>query len=122
MQLLLNSDDPPTAVFAMSDEMAFGALRALAVGGRRAGGNLAAGEVAVMGFDGHDLAEAFDLTTIGQPVRDLGRAAADLLMERVLGTHPHVTPHELVLPTELAVRASTGGPAHSGVSASMPPQ
>ncbi len=58
----------------MSDEMAYGAMRALPrgrhAGRRRPGG----GEIAIVGFDGHDLAEIFDLTTVAQPVRELGRA------------------------------------------------
>ena len=47
----------PTAVFCMSDEMAYGALRALRRAGLRAGGDRERGDVAIVGFDGHDLAD-----------------------------------------------------------------
>jgi DNA-binding LacI/PurR family transcriptional regulator len=113
MTQLLALDDPPTAVFSMSDEMAYGALRALRRAGIRAGGDREAGEVALVGFDGHDLAEVFDLSTVSQPVRELGRAAAELLMAKVAGTADADAPDNgsLVLPTALVVRASTRCPA-----------
>jgi DNA-binding LacI/PurR family transcriptional regulator len=105
MRTLLGLTDRPTAVFCMSDEMAFGALRAMRQQGVVAGGDIAAGQIAVIGFDGHDLAEAFDLSTVSQPVRALGRAAAGMLMARIAGTaHPRVT----IMPTELVPRGSTG--------------
>ena len=57
MNTLLAQSEPPTAVFAMSDEMAFGAMRALRRHGLRAGADLA-----LVGFDGHDMADLMDLT------------------------------------------------------------
>lgn len=108
MRQLLELPDPPTAVFAMSDEMAYGAMRALTVAGVRAGGDRRAGDVAIVGFDGHDLSDAFDLTTVAQPVRHLGQAAADMLMERVLGTGSAQDRTSLVLPTTLELRGSSG--------------
>ena len=88
MQALLERPERPTAVFCMSDEMAYGALRAMRRVGVRAGGDVAAGEIALIGFDDHDLAEVFDLSTVGQPVRELGRMAADMLMARLGGADP----------------------------------
>jgi DNA-binding LacI/PurR family transcriptional regulator len=90
----------------MSDEMAYGALRTMARHGLAPGGDAGAGQVAVIGFDGHDLAEAFDLSTVRQPVRDLGTAAVELLMAQIAG---EAAPGEAVLPTSLEVRGSTGG-------------
>jgi DNA-binding LacI/PurR family transcriptional regulator len=91
---------PPTAVFAMSDEMAFGALRAL----RRHG--LQPGEdVSLVGFDGHEMADLLDLTTVGQPAEDLGALAARCLLEML--DHPDREPQELRMPTQLYVRGST---------------
>jgi len=104
MNELLALAPRPTAVFCMSDEMAYGAMRALRRSGVRAGGDRDGGEIAVIGFDGHDLADAFDLSTVSQPVRSLGRAAADLLMAQVLGSND---PPSVVLPTTLHVRGST---------------
>jgi LacI family repressor for deo operon, udp, cdd, tsx, nupC, and nupG len=88
----------------MSDEMAYGALRAIARAGLRAGGDRAAGEIAVVGFDNHDLSDLFELSTVGQPVRELGRAAAELLMGQLSGA---ASPQAHVVPTELLVRRST---------------
>jgi DNA-binding LacI/PurR family transcriptional regulator len=104
MRALLDLDPRPTAVFCMSDEMAYGALQALRRAGVRAGGDRRRGEVAVVGFVGHDLGEVFDLSTVSQPVRDLGRAAAEMLMARVSGATPR---SPVTLPTKLIVRGTT---------------
>ena len=114
MAALLARSPRPTAVFCMSDEMAYGALKALQAAGLRAGGDRDRGEIAVIGFDGHDLADIFELSTVSQPVRDLGRAAAELLMG-VVNTPPSADrrAEELTLPTTLVLRGSSGcvGPA-----------
>lgn len=120
MQQLLDLREPPTAVFAMSDEMAYGAMRTLAAAGRRAGGHREAGDIAIVGFDGHDLAEAFDLTTVAQPVRRLGEAAADMLMQHVLHASPEPGRTTLVLPTALQQRGSSGTPERVGVTSALP--
>jgi LacI family repressor for deo operon, udp, cdd, tsx, nupC, and nupG len=104
MDALLSRRRPPTAVFCMSDEMAYGALRAIARAGLAVGGNKAAGEIAVIGFDNHDLSGLFDLSTVGQPVRELGRSAAQLLMSHVVGSP---TTEVRIVPTDLHVRGST---------------
>lgn len=72
---LLERASPPTAVFCMSDEMAFGVLRAAAKHG------LAVPEdLSVVGFDDHDLSGALGLTTMRQAVDEMGiRAAATVL-------------------------------------------
>jgi len=89
----------PTAVFCMSDEMAFGAIRAV----QRA--RLVPGrDIALIGFDGHELCDAFDLSTIEQPVRELGQLAAETVMRRIAGVQE---PEVLELPTVLTVRGST---------------
>ena len=54
---LLHGPNPPTAVFCMSDEMAFGALQTA-----RARGVAVPGDLSVIGFDDHDLAAAMGLT------------------------------------------------------------
>ena len=72
---LLDRPDPPTAVFCMSDEMAFGVLRTAA----RRGLNVPS-DLSVVGFDDHDLADAMGLTTMRQAVDEMGvRAAATVL-------------------------------------------
>jgi DNA-binding LacI/PurR family transcriptional regulator len=103
MERLLALDDPPTAVFAESDEMAFGALRAL-----RAAGRVPGRDVSVVGFDGHETAELLDLTTVAQPVGQQGELAARALL-RALAPKAQ-PPAAEVVPTRLVVRGSTGPP------------
>ena len=76
---LLDLPDPPTAVFAMSDEMAFGAIQAahehkLTV----------PDDLSVVGVDDHDLAAVVDLTTVHQDVATHGARAARLLLEQIV--------------------------------------
>ena len=94
----------PTAIFAEADEMALGALQVL----RRAGLDVP-GRVSVVGFDDHEMAPAGDLTTIAQPVRRQGELAAGWLLS-VLAGREQDGPVELVLPTRLVVRGTTGPP------------
>ena len=101
MTSLLSQPQPPTAVFAMSDDMAFGAIRALQRHGIRPGA-----DIAIASIDGHDLAELLDLTTVGQPVAQMGRMAADALLARMLGQDVD-GPDEITVPTTLTVRGST---------------
>ena len=103
MAELLSTQPHPTAVFAESDELAFGALQTL----RRAG-IAVPGEVSVIGFDNHEMAELLDLTTVAQPVRELGQWAARLLIEAL--DQPGADPRQVVLPTRVVVRATTGPP------------
>ena len=71
MAQLLDADDPPTAVFAMSDEMAFGALMALGARCLQPGV-----DVSVLGVDDHDVSRVLSLTTIRQEVALQGATAA----------------------------------------------
>ncbi|GAA4552040.1 LacI family DNA-binding transcriptional regulator [Pseudonocardia xishanensis] len=103
VELLLGGARLPTAVFAMSDEMALGALRTL----RRAGVDVP-GRMSVIGFDDQAVAEYADLTTIAQPAREQGECAAALLLEAVDDTLDG-TP-DIDLPTRLVVRGTTGPP------------
>ncbi len=74
---LLRVEPRPTATFAMSDEMAIGVLHGL-----RSEGVRVPEDVSVAGFDDHPDAAAFGLTTVRQPVHDLGaRLAAGLVTE-----------------------------------------
>jgi len=100
MRRLLERPDPPTAVFAMSDEMAFGAIRAMREAGVRPGP-----DIAVVGFDGHEMADVFDLSTISQPLEQLGVAAARNILAD-LSTRDCAR-EAAVLPTELIVRGSS---------------
>jgi DNA-binding LacI/PurR family transcriptional regulator len=80
--------------------MALGALDALRAAGRRV-----PDDVAVVGFDDSELAASADppLTTVRQPIEDLGRRVAGALLAQLGGGEPTTE----VLRTELVVRSST---------------
>jgi DNA-binding LacI/PurR family transcriptional regulator len=80
MHQLMALPKPPTAVFLMSDEMAFGALQAARELDLRPGI-----DVSVIGFDDHPVAESMGLTTVRQPVRDIGRLGARLMLDALEG-------------------------------------
>jgi LacI family transcriptional regulator, repressor for deo operon, udp, cdd, tsx, nupC, and nupG len=92
MQRLLALPKPPTAVFFLSDEMAFGALHALREVGLQPGLDMS-----VVGFDDHPVAESIGLTTVRQPVREIGRLGARLMLDALDGfgtvQHLRVTHH-----------------------------
>lgn len=101
MRRLLELDPQLDAVFAASDLMAFGALRALAEAGRRV-----PDDVAVVGFDDAPIARHADppLTTVHQPVEEMGRQMARLLVSRIRREEPAM-PYVL-LDTRMVERAS----------------
>jgi LacI family transcriptional regulator len=103
---LLTLDEPPTAIFAASDLMAIGAVRAAAQAGLRVPEDLA-----VVGFDDIQLASHVNppLTTVRQDKLGLGAAAGDALVARIAGDPDR--PPLRILPVELVVRASTAPPA-----------
>lgn len=105
---LLDRADPPTAVFAESDEMAFGVMAVA----RRLGLRVPE-DLSVVGFDDHELAESVGLTTIAQPVPTLGELAA-LQLAALIAQHAHQpTAQRVHVPTLLVVRESTAPPADS---------
>ncbi|WP_329049776.1 LacI family transcriptional regulator [Amycolatopsis sp. NBC_01488] len=102
MRRLLARKDPPTAVFAASDEMAVGALLAA-----RAAGLRVPADLAVVGFDDIEVASLVDpaLTTVAQDKPGFGTAAAGALLAMIeTGT----APDPVHLPTKLVVRDSCG--------------
>lgn len=119
MERLLDLDEPPTAVFAMSDDMAFGALMAI-----RDRGLVVGRDVSIMGVDDHEFARVVDLTTIHQPVADHGAVGARLVVDELARsatadrhaasgpTPPSTNPPSTVIEAEieLVVRRTTGPP------------
>jgi len=101
----------PTAVFCQSDEMAFGALRAL----RRAGLRCPE-DVSIVGMDDHELAETFDVTTVGQPVAAQGASAARWVVRALTGgvDAQHPVDDVVIHPARLVLRSSTGPAAQPG--------
>ena len=95
----LAADPSVTAVFAANDQMALGLLRALREADRA--------DVAVVGFD--DVVDAAHyqppLTTVAQPLAELGAAAVDMLLAMLRG---EPGPDHVRMTTSLRVRRSTG--------------
>ncbi|MBW6432462.1 LacI family transcriptional regulator [Actinoplanes hulinensis] len=100
---LLDLPERPTALLAFNDKMAIGALRAAAERGLRVPADLS-----VAGFDDIELGQACRpmLTTVRQPLEEMGRMAVHLLL-RMLGGHRLDALH-VELATELVIRDSTG--------------
>lgn len=94
----------PTAVFAVSDEVAMGIIHAARNLGLRV-----PEDISVIGVDNHDLSHLFNLTTIGQPVREQGRIAAEMLLDHVRLPEPPA-PEVVRLDPRLIVRSTTGPP------------
>ena len=93
----------PTAIIAANDMVAFGLISALAAQGVRI-----PTDVSVVGFDGLSLGARYNpaLTTVRQPIADMGAIAIDLAEKKAAdGSVGHV-----VLEPQLLVRASTTGP------------
>jgi LacI family transcriptional regulator, repressor for deo operon, udp, cdd, tsx, nupC, and nupG len=92
---LIALEQPPSAVIAVSDTLAIGAIKAFV-----ASGLAVPNEMAVVGFDDIPLATLFEptLTTIAQPRRELGERAMALLFERFKGLRPasETLPHTLI--------------------------
>jgi DNA-binding LacI/PurR family transcriptional regulator len=100
MRQLLDDDPTLDAVFVASDLMADGALRALRQAGRRV-----PDDVAVIGFDDNEIARYTEppLTTVRQPVVDIGRTMARQLLRLAAGEQIEAA---TVLPIELILRES----------------
>jgi DNA-binding LacI/PurR family transcriptional regulator len=109
---LLRTTDPPTAILAMSDVLALGAL----AGAAEARVSVP-GELSIVGFDDSPAASHATppLTTVAQPQEEKGRLAARWLMDEIEhGATPPGQYKRAILPTELVVRESTA-PRHQAV-------
>jgi LacI family transcriptional regulator len=102
---LLDLAERPTAIFAASDGMAVGALRALHDSSVRV-----PEDIALVGYDDLPLAAVSTppLTSVHQPVPDMAAHAVRLLIEQIRGEGPVPS---VRLPTRLVVRESSGGKA-----------
>ena len=96
-EYVLDSQDRPTAIVGLSDVQALGAMEAMKVRGLTPGRDLT-----VAGFDDIPAAEPAGLTTIRQPITDKGRIVGRILLD------PATTERQVLMPTELIVRASSG--------------
>ena len=100
---LLDMAEPPTAIFAFNDNHAIGALKAARIRGLRVPEDLS-----IVGFDDVEHATIVTpmLTTVRQPLAEMGRTAVSLLM-RLMDRHSLETLH-VELATRLVVRESSG--------------
>lgn len=108
MTRLLQLPERPTAVFVASDALAIGALSAI-----RAAGLAVPDDIAIVGFDDLPIASYASppLTTMRQPIYELGARAAELLIERL--ERPQRERAHLSLQATLVVRQSCGAAARS---------
>ena len=105
---LLGRAQPPTAIFCFNDEMAMGVLEVATRLGVRVPKNLS-----VFGFDDIRFARHTSppLTTIAQPMRQLGEGTVQLLLAILSGDHDMDPPPSITLRHTLVVRGSTGPPS-----------
>ncbi|MDQ6687425.1 MAG: LacI family transcriptional regulator [Actinomycetota bacterium] len=106
--LLAHRESPPQAVVFANDQMAIGSMEVI-----RSAALRVPADMAVTGFDDISLSRHLRpaLTTVSQPMRELGEQAVRLLLDRI--DHPRRQPRSVVLPTEIVIRRSCGcrGPA-----------
>ncbi len=101
---LLATREPFTALFAFNDISAIGAIRALCEAGLRV-----PEDVSVIGFDDVHSASFHNpaLTTVRQPLREMGRLAAETVLQRLAGGTDAPFPELLIVEPELIVRQSS---------------
>lgn len=106
---LLNRRTRPTAIFCFSDEMAIGVLEVA-----RRKGVAVPGQLSVVGFDDIRFARYTSppLTTVAQPMRQIGHGVVRLLLDILAGEGDACTPQSVTLPHMLVVRESTAPPRH----------
>lgn len=101
LQLLELKDKKPTAVFISSDIQAIGAIRAIAERGLRI-----PEDIAIVGFDDIKLAELVGLTTMRQPISEMGLLAVKCLINKITNNQLPIF-NKSFLP-ELIIRESSG--------------
>jgi DNA-binding LacI/PurR family transcriptional regulator len=108
MKALLEKSHDFTAIFCFNDISAIGAIRAL-----KDAGCSVPGDVSVVGFDDIQSAAYYtpSLTTVRQPLMEMGRRGAEVLLDRIANREKEY-PSEIVMAPDLIVRESTG-PAKS---------
>ncbi|HEX7949972.1 MAG TPA: LacI family DNA-binding transcriptional regulator [Candidatus Limnocylindrales bacterium] len=104
--VLTATDDPPTALFAANNFIAFGTFRALREMGLRV-----PDDISVVAFDDLPTEWVSDpfLTVAAQPAYEIGRRAAEIMIDSLVGEGAK-TGQSVVLPFELIIRRSTGAP------------
>ena len=103
MKKLLNLPGPPTAVFMLFDLLAVGAYRAI-----KSEGLSVPEDISIIGFDNVDFSCYMEvpLTTMAQPIQEIGETAVNVLIERML--KPEKETQEIRLKTQMITRNSCG--------------
>lgn len=101
LEQIFAAPEPPTAILAQADKIALVAIEWL-----KAHGYDVPGDVSIVGFDGipESAISSPPLTTIEQPIREIGRLAAQIVLD------PDTAVRHEVLDTKLVVRESTAPP------------
>jgi LacI family transcriptional regulator len=109
---LLDAHPELTAIVASNDLMALGAISAVQARGLQVGV-----DISVTGFDGIPAAEYSHppLTTLHQPIYEIGRRLVALLNHLILGSTPEAAQTQSLLSSTLIVRASTGRNTRGGI-------
>jgi LacI family transcriptional regulator len=104
VQKLLNLSTIPDAIFAVNDPVAIGAFVMIKEHGLKI-----PQDIALAGFSNTHMTSLLEppLTTVEQPSYEIGKTAAQLLMEQINGNHEQFVPKFMVLKTHLIVRGST---------------
>jgi LacI family repressor for deo operon, udp, cdd, tsx, nupC, and nupG len=100
---MFKAEDRPSAVFAANDELAVGVIQAT-----KERGLSVPEDMAVVGFDGQFICTVIEpnLTTMAQPIEQLGSIGMSLLIQKIRGEMVHTK--RIVLKTELVIRSSCG--------------
>jgi DNA-binding LacI/PurR family transcriptional regulator len=101
-EIIQHRGNLPSAVFAVCDEVAFGAFMAL-----KEHGLSCPEDISMIGIDDHPMSWILGLTTIAQPVADEAAFAASLLLDRLQKPEEAAIPGNHQLPTALAERTTT---------------
>ncbi len=101
LQKLLDRHPDADGIFVTGDVTAVRLYRELLQIGKSV-----PGAYKIVGFDGLELSAYFELSTIAQPIREMGEQAVDILIRRIDG---QTTPNQVVFPVQLLRRSSTRG-------------
>ena len=100
MESFLRKKKLPTAIFCHSDEMAFGAMKAIRNKGMRI-----PEDISIIGFDDHEMSQYVGLTTVSQPPQFLGQMAGAATVASI--TEPNHQIKHLSVATFLVLRETT---------------
>jgi LacI family transcriptional regulator len=112
---LLDLDPPVDAIFATNNRLTIAALRTLYTQRKRV-----PDDIALVGFDAIDWAvpDLFSITTVLQPAYELGRTAANRLIQRL--RQPDTPRHEIILPHQLLIGESSRPRSEPGLIDAVP--